>query len=116
MNNQQRIFSPRVVVQMLFFVVVIPFLPLLLSWHWDWWDAWVYALIGILSFAVSRVLVARRHPDLLAERARLMQHEDAKPWDKLLAPLLGLGGGLVLLVAGLEALLDWSATCSLPVK
>jgi len=116
MNNQQRIFSPRVVVQMLFFVVVIPFLPLLLSWHWDWWEAWVYALIGILSFAVSRVLVARRHPDLLAERARLMQHEDAKPWDKLLAPLLGLGGGLVLLVAGLDALLDWSATFSLPVK
>jgi len=101
---------------MLFFVVVIPFLPLLLSWHWDWWEAWVYALIGILSFAVSRVLVARRHPDLLAERARLMQHEDAKPWDKLLAPLLGLGGGLVLLVAGLDALLDWSATFSLPVK
>ena len=116
MNNQQRIFSPRVVVQMLFFVVVIPFLPLLLSWHWDWWEAWVYAIIGILSFAISRVLVARRYPDLIAERARIMQHEDAKPWDKLLAPLLGLGGGLVLLVAGLEALLDWSATFSLPVK
>src|SRR3972149_5549878 len=116
MNNQQRIITPRVIVQMLFFVVVIPFLPLLISRRWDWWEAWVYAFIGILSFAISRVLVARRYPDLIAERARIMQHEDAKPWDKLLAPLLGLGGGLVLLVAGLEALLDWSATFSLPVK
>jgi len=116
MNNQRRTISPRVVVQMLFFVVVIPFLPLLISWRWDWWEAWVYAIIGILSFAISRVLVARRYPDLIAERARFMQHENAKPWDKLLAPLLGLGGGLVLLVAGLDALFDWSPTFSLPVE
>ena len=116
MNNQQKIISPRVVVQMLFFVVVIPFLPLLISWRWDWWEAWAYAIIGIFSFAISRVLVARRHPDLIAERARFMQHEDAKPWDKILAPLVGLGGGLIPLVAGLDALLNWSPTFSLPVK
>lgn len=116
MNNQQKIISPRVVVQVLFFIVVIPFLPLLISWRWDWWEAWVYALSGILSFAISRGLVARRHPDLIAERARFMQHEEAKPWDKALAPLLGLGGGLVLLVAGLDALFDWSPPFSLPVK
>lgn len=116
MNNQQRILSPRVVIQVFVFVVVIPFLPLLLSWHWDWWEAWVYALSGVLSFAISRVLVARRHPDLIAERARFMQHEDAKPWDKALAPLLGFGGGSVLLVAGLDALFDWSPPFSLPVR
>jgi protein-S-isoprenylcysteine O-methyltransferase Ste14 len=115
-NNQQKIISPRVVVQVLFFVVVIPFLPLLISWRWHWWEAWVYALSGILSFAISRGLVAWRHPDLIAERARFMQHENAKPWDKALAPLLGLGGGLVLLVAGLDALFDWSPPFSLPVK
>jgi len=115
-NNQQRILSPRVVIQVFVFVVVIPFLPLLLSWHWDWWEAWVYALSGVLSFAISRVLVARRHPDLIAERARFMQHEDAKPWDKALAPLLGFGGGSVLLVAGLDALFDWSPPFSLPVR
>src|SRR3990170_1692535 len=116
MNSQQRTISPRVVVQMLFFVVVIPFLPLLISWQWDWWEAWVYAMISILGFAISRALAARRHPDLLAERARFMQHENAKPWDKLLAPLLGLGGGLVPLVAGLDVLFGWSPTVSLPVK
>lgn len=116
MNNQQRTISPRVVVQMLFFVVVIPFLPLLISSRWDWWEAWVYAIICILGFAISRGLAARRHPDLLAERARFMQHENAKPWDKLLAPLVGLGGGLVPLVAGLDVRFDWSPTFSLPVK
>jgi protein-S-isoprenylcysteine O-methyltransferase Ste14 len=116
MNKQQRTFSARVVVQLLIFVVVIPFLPLLISGRWDWWEAWAYAIIYILGFVLSRMLAARRHPDLLAERARFTQHEDAKPWDKWLAPSVGLGGGLIPLVAGLDALFVWSPTFSLPVK
>src|SRR5690606_25868518 len=88
MNNQQKVLTPRVIVQMLFFVVVLPLLPLLISWRWDWWEAWVYAFICIAGFAVSRLLVAQRHPDLLAERAQFMHHENVKPWDKLLAPLV----------------------------
>jgi len=106
----------RALVLMVFFIVGIPFLPLLISRRWDWWEAWGYALIGILGFAISRAVAARRHPDLLAERARFMQHENAKPWDKLLAPLVGLGGGLIPLVAGLDALYGWSPTFSLSAK
>ena len=102
--------------QLLVFIVVIPLLPLLISRRWNWWEAWLFALIYILSFLISRALAARRHPDLLAERARFAQHEDAKPWDKWLAPLVGLGGGLLPLVAGLDALFDWSHPFSLPVK
>jgi protein-S-isoprenylcysteine O-methyltransferase Ste14 len=94
---------------MLFFVVVVPFLPLLISRQLDWWEAWIYAIIAILSFAISRALAARRHPDLLAERARFLRHEDAKAWDKILSPLVGLGGGLILLAAGLDVLFNWSA-------
>jgi protein-S-isoprenylcysteine O-methyltransferase Ste14 len=101
---------------MLVFVVGIPFLPLLISWRWSWWEAWVFAAICVLGFAISRALAARRHPDLLAERARFLQHEDAKPWDKILAPLVGLGGGLIPLVAGLDARFDWSPAFSVPVK
>ena len=115
-THQKMKLSARVIIQMLFFVVVVPFLPLLISGRWGWWEAWLYAIIGILGFAVSRALAARRHPDLLAERARFLQHEDAKTWDKLLAPLVGLGGGLVPLVAGLDALFNWSPTFSLTMK
>ena len=116
MSDQQRTITPRVIVQLLFFIVFIPFLPLLISRHWDWWEAWTYAILSILGFAISRVLAARRHPDLIAERARYMQHENVKPWDKRLAPLLGIGGGLVLLVAGLDELFGWSPAFSLPLK
>jgi protein-S-isoprenylcysteine O-methyltransferase Ste14 len=114
--NDQKTFTPRAVLLMLFFIVVIPFLPLIISQRWNWWEAWVYAILAILGFAISRALAARRHPDLLAERARFLQHEDAKAWDKLLSPLVGLGGGLIPLVAGLDALYGWSPSFSLPVK
>ena len=116
MSTSQKTFTPRVILQMLLFIIVVPLLPLLISWHWNWWEAWVYALVCILGFAASRALVARRYPDLIRERARFLQHEDAKPWDKVLAPLVGLGGGLIPLVAGLDARFGGSAAFSLPVK
>jgi len=116
MDNQPKTISLRTVVLMFFFMVLTPFLPLLISRQWDWWEAWIYAFISILGFAISRALAARRHPDLLAERARFLRHEDAKTWDKYLSPIVGLGSGLVLLVVGLDALYGWSPPFSLPVK
>lgn len=114
MDRQQ--ITPRLIIQLLFFIVVVPLLPLLISWQWAWWEAWVYALITILGFVISRALAARKHPDLLAERARFLDHEDTVSWDKMLAPLVGLGGGLIPLVAGLDALFNWSSAFGLPLK
>jgi protein-S-isoprenylcysteine O-methyltransferase Ste14 len=108
--------TARVIIQMLVFIVLVPFLPLLISRQWDWWQAWVYAIVSILGFIISRALAARRHPDLLAERARFLQHEDAKSWDKTLAPLVGLGGALVPIVAGIDALYAWPPSFSLAVE
>jgi len=116
MNNQDKAISPSIVVQMLFLVVIMPFLPLLLSWNWDWWEAWIYAIICILGYAISRTLAARRYPDLMAERFRLTLHENDKPWDRLLVPFVGLGFGLMLLVAGLDALFGWSPPFNLLTK
>lgn len=44
-----------------------------------------------------------------------MEQEGTKSWDKLLSPLLSIGGGLVPLAAGLEALLGRVLSFSLPV-
>lgn len=116
MKDQPSVATPGVIIRMLFFVVVIPFLPLLISRQWDWWEAWVYAVVSILSFVISRILAARRNPDLIRERARFLQHEDAKDWDKKITPLVGLGGGLIPLVVGLDALIGGTPSFSLPVK
>jgi protein-S-isoprenylcysteine O-methyltransferase Ste14 len=116
MRDRKKSITPRVIVQLLVFIVVVPFLPLLISWNWLWWEAWVYGILCILGFAVSRLLAGRRHPDLLSERTRFMRHEDALPWDRVLAPLVGLGGGLMPLIAGMDARFDWSLSFALPVK
>ena len=116
MSSQAQTISPRVVIQLLVFVILIPMLPLLISGRWDWLEAWIFAAVCIFGFAISRALAARRNPDLLAERARMLQHEDTKSWDKFLAPLVGLGGGLIPLVAGIEARVDWSPMFSPAVK
>jgi protein-S-isoprenylcysteine O-methyltransferase Ste14 len=116
MNNQKGFISAGVILQMLFFVVGIPLLPLLISWRWNWREAWVYAAVCILGFAISRILAARQHPDLIAERARTMQHEDIKPWDKVLGRFAGFGGILIMIAVGLDALFGWSHGFSMPVK
>lgn len=116
MASRQRIVTPWILVQTLVFVILVPFLPLLISRRWNWWEAWIYAAVYILGFAISRVLAARRHPDILAERARFMQHENAKAWDRLLVPILGLASTSILVVAGLDKLLDWSPTLGLPLR
>ena len=107
--------SSRVIL-ILLFIVLLPFLPLLLCWRWSWWEAWVYGSLSVLSFVGSRALAARRHPDLISERARFAQHDNAQAWDKILLTLMALGGIAVMLVAGLDARLDWSPGFSLPVR
>ncbi len=102
MTDAKRTFTLRVLFQVFLVVFVAPFIPMLISRQWDWWQAWAYALVSILSFVVSRVLAGRRHPDLLKERARFMQAKDTKPWDKVLAPLLGIGSILIPVVAGVD--------------
>jgi protein-S-isoprenylcysteine O-methyltransferase Ste14 len=116
MNNQPGPITPMVIVRLLLIIIFLAFLPLIISRQWTWWEAWVYALIYILGFTVSRLLAARRYPDLIAERARFMQHEGAKPWDRCIVPLLGLLGGIILMVAGLDALFGWSPPFCLPAK
>ncbi len=116
MTEQSKPSVWRVVVQMVIVVLIAPFIPMIISADWDWWQAWAYAIASILAFVLSRLIVARKHPDLIAERARFMQAKDTKPWDKVLAPLLGLGSILILVVAGLDRTYVWSSTFSTTVN
>ena len=106
----------RAIVQMVIVVLIAPFIPMIISDHWDWWQAWAYAVASVLAFVLSRLIVARKNPDLIAERARFMQAKDTKPWDKVLAPLLGLGSILILVVAGLDRTYGWSSAFSIAVN
>lgn len=91
------------IVQIIFFVVIVPFLPLLVSWRWDWVEAWIYALTGLLMFIISRLITSRLHPGLLKERAKFLRHADTAPFDKYLAPLVGIANIFILIIAGMQA-------------
>ena len=97
--------SLRMAVLMVFSILVVPCLPLLISRDWDWWEAWAYAVTYILGFVISRWLAARKNPDIMAERASSLEHEDAKPWDKKLVRLVGLFSMLIPVVIGVDVLL-----------
>ena len=116
MENLKKSMTPGVMLQVLIFVFINPLLPVLITRRWSWWEAWVYAVINILGFVVSRAIAGRKHPDLLAERARMLHHDDPEPWDRWLAPLVGLGGGLIPLTAGLDGLFSTLPNFSILVK
>lgn len=116
MATNEKLITPKALLLVFIFIVVIPMLPLLISWKWDWWEAWAYALINIFGFAISRFLAGRRHPDLIKERSRYLQHPNPEPWDKSLSPLLGLWGALIPITAGLDARLGLSAGFSGGIK
>lgn len=116
MSEAKRTFTSKVIVQLLVVVVILPLLPLIISGVWNWWEAWIYAVTAIVGFILSRWLAAKRHPDILQERARSMELQDAKSWDRILAPLMGLGSVFILAVAGLDKLYGWTPPFSIPIK
>lgn len=112
MSAQTKLLTPKTLIRLVIVVLVFPFIPMIISGAWDWWEAWVYAVLNIVAFIVSRALAARRNPDILEERARSMELEGAKSWDKILSPLLAFGGLIILIVAGADKGFGWTTPFS----
>lgn len=113
---KERIFTLRTIFQLFVFIFVVPLLPLLISERWNWAEAWVYAMVHITGFIISRYLAARKHPDLIEERARMLRHEDTEYFDRWLAPLVGMAGILIMLTVGFDARNGFSITFDIRVK
>ena len=85
----------------------------------SWWQAWVFSVLIVAAGIGGRIWAEKRHPGLLVERITLektlVQKDttekalDAKPWDKVLAPLMGSSLSFPLvIVAGLDHRFGWS--------
>lgn len=101
-RDAAQISQARLLARALFVAIVLPALALPASGDWAWPEAWAFVLVTSVGFVVSRGLAARRHPDIIGERARMMDHEGVKAFDKVLAPLVALGIVAVGIVAGFE--------------
>jgi len=91
--------------------LLIPLLLVLCAWDFDWWEAWVFAILIVAAGVLGRIWAEGRHPGLLAERERAWSDETAtvKPWDRVLAPLMAVSLSFPLvIVAGLDHRFGWS--------
>ena len=97
------------IVHGLVYFLGLPTVLLLAGGDWRWWSAWIYIGLSFLATVISRVLIARAHPDLISERASYDEKSDTKPWDRILSPLVAMVMPLLyFIVAGLDKRFDWS--------
>ncbi len=108
----QKAVQPSSARQWIGLIVVYLLIPLLLfvcAGDFAWWQAWVYALLIVAAGLGGRILAERRHPGLTAERQNTEHMQEAKPWDKVLAPLMAVSLSFPLvIVAGLDHRYGWS--------
>lgn len=89
--------------------LLIPLFLFICGGDLGWWQAWLYAFLIVSAGIGGRLWAERRHPGLTTERQDIESLRDAKPWDKVLAPLMALSITYPLvIVAGLDHRLDWS--------
>jgi len=73
-----------------------------------WPMGWVYVLLALAAVVGSRLIVRKRSPDTLRERARFTAAEGMKPWDRFLSTFVGLIGPLLtVVIAGLDHRYGW---------
>jgi protein-S-isoprenylcysteine O-methyltransferase Ste14 len=89
--------------------LLIPLILLICGGDFDWWQAWLYSLLIIAAGIGGRMWAEQRHPGLLAERQNIKNIQNAKAWDKVLAPLMAVSVSFPLVItAGLDHRFNWS--------
>jgi len=87
----------------------IPIILLVCGWDLSWWQAWVFFVLIVTAGIGGRIWAEHRHPGILAERQNMEKVQNAKAWDKVLAPLMALSVSFPLvIVAGLDHRFGWS--------
>ncbi len=93
-------------------VVLHLFIPLILlvcDGNFGWWQAWTFSILFYAAGIGGRILAEKRHPGILVERATSGKTLNAKPWDKVLAPLMAISLSFPLvIVAGLDHRYAWT--------
>ena len=104
-----QIVSPRQWIRLGLAYLLIPLILFICGGDLGWWPAWLYSLLILAAGIGGRMWAEQRHPGLTAERQNIENIQNAKAWDKVLAPLMALSIGFPLvIVAGLDHRYNWS--------
>ncbi len=101
--------SPRQWIRLVVVYLLIPLILLICGGDLGWWQAWFYSTLFLAAAIGGRMWAEQRHPGLTAERQNIEHIQNAKAWDKVLAPLMALSVGFpMVIVAGLDHRYNWS--------
>ena len=99
----------RAAVGLILYLLLAPGVLFLSAGTLAWPMAWAYSALLLIATLGSRLIVLRRSPDLLRERAQYTQAEGAKPWDRALVGVVALYGPiLTAVVAGIDHRAAWA--------
>jgi len=98
----------KVVVRLVLLVVTLLAILFIAAGTLHWPMAWAYAIQAAAITFGSRLIVIRRYPDLITERAQSLSAEGSKSWDKIIVQLVAIIGPLLtLIVCGLDVRFGW---------
>lgn len=101
--------SPRQWIRLVVVYLLIPLILLICGGDLGWRQAWVYSVLILAAGIGGRLWAEQRHPGLTAERQNIKNIQNAKAWDKVLAPLMAVSIGYpMVMVAGLDHRYNWS--------
>ncbi|WP_406663155.1 methyltransferase family protein [Gallaecimonas sp. GXIMD1310] len=81
---------PRYWFRLLAVYLLIPLVLFACAGDFGWWQAWLYSLMVLAAGIGGRLWAEQRNPGITAERQNKTSFENAKPWDKVLAPLMAV--------------------------
>ncbi|UCD38988.1 MAG: isoprenylcysteine carboxylmethyltransferase family protein [Fidelibacterota bacterium] len=103
----------KAILRFIVYILLMPLTLFLAAGSLDWPEGWMLVAFTVVITLLSRIIIARKHPDLLAERARYAEAEDAKKWDRTIVALAAIYGPFVVwIVAGLDWRFNWSSPVS----
>jgi len=101
--------STRQWIRLVVVYLLIPLILLVCGGDIGWWQAWLYSLLILAAGLGGRMWAEQRHPGLMAERQNIENIQNAKAWDRVLAPLMAVSVGFpMVIVAGLDHRYNWS--------
>jgi protein-S-isoprenylcysteine O-methyltransferase Ste14 len=101
--------SPRQWIRLVVAYLLIPLILFLCGWDLGWWQGWLYSVLIMTAGIGGRIWAEQRHPGLTAERQSVENIQNAKGWDKVLAPLMAVSISYPMVAAaGLDHRYNWS--------
>ncbi|MGD9001792.1 MAG: isoprenylcysteine carboxylmethyltransferase family protein [Anaerolineae bacterium] len=99
----------RAIIGFALYLFLVPALLFISAGTLNWPMAWLYVALLFASTLGSRLIVLKRNPDTLRERARFTSSQGTKTWDRVLVMIVGLFGPMAtMVVAGLDHRWGWS--------